>query len=75
MLRFAQHDSLKVSQVEYNISCGYEHYTALARDVANTTFERKFAFSWPNIIPQGIVPHYIAYYEYPAGTLLSDING
>ena len=52
----------------YNISAGYEHYTGLARDVANTTFEWIFAFSWPNLTPQGIVPNYIAHYEYPAGS-------
>jgi len=52
----------------YNISCGYEHYTGLARDAANTTFEWIFAFSWPNLTPQGIVPNYIAHYEYPAGS-------
>ena len=52
----------------YNISAGYEHYTGLARDVANTTFEWIFAFSWPNLTPHGIVPNYIAHYEYPAGS-------
>jgi hypothetical protein len=52
----------------YNISCGYEHYPGLARNKANTTFEWKFAFSWPNIMPEGFVPKYIAHYEYPAGS-------
>jgi hypothetical protein len=52
----------------YNLSVGYEHYTGLARDVANTTYEWIFAFSWPNIIPEGIVPKYIVHYEYPAGS-------
>ena len=47
----------------YNISVGYEHYTGLARDVANTTYEWIFVFSWPNIIPEGIVPKYQAHYE------------
>jgi len=52
----------------YNISLGYEHYPGLARNKANTTFEWIFAFSWPNIMPKGFVPSYIAYYEYPAGS-------
>ncbi|MBW7989023.1 MAG: hypothetical protein FVQ84_03250 [Planctomycetes bacterium] len=52
----------------YSISCGYEHYTGLARNVANTTFEWIFEFSMPNIIPEGIVPKYKAHYEYPAGS-------
>lgn len=53
----------------YNISCGYEHYPGLARNKANTTFEWKFAFSWPKILPgNNLTPYYIAYYEYPAGS-------
>jgi len=52
----------------YNISVGYEHYPGLARNRANTTFEWIFKFSWPNISPQGLVPSYIAHYEYPAGS-------
>ena len=50
----------------YNISVGYEHYPGLARHKANTTYEWIFAFSWPNILPAGFVPCYIAHYEYPA---------
>ena len=52
----------------YNISVGYEHYPGLARSKANTTFEWIFKFSWPNILPQGLVPNYTAHYEYPAGS-------
>jgi len=54
--------------MNYNISVGYEHYPGLARDKANTTYEWIFAFSWPNILPEGFVPSYIAHYEYPAGS-------
>ena len=50
----------------YNLSVGYEHYTGLARHKANTTYEWIFAFSWPNILSNGLVPSYIAHYEYPA---------
>ncbi len=53
---------------KYNISLGYEHYPGLARNVSNTTFEWIFAFSWPEIFTNGIVPTYIAHYEYPAGS-------
>lgn len=52
----------------YNLSVGYEHYPGLARNVANTTYEWIFAFSRPNILPDGVVPGYIAHYEYPAGS-------
>jgi hypothetical protein len=52
----------------YNLSVEYEHYTGLARKVANTTYEWILALSWPNIISEGIVPKYIAHYEYPAGS-------
>ena len=51
----------------YNISAGYEHYPGLARNVSNTTWEWILAFSWPNIMPEGLVPSYIAHYEYAAG--------
>jgi len=52
----------------YNLSVGYEHYPGLARNKANTTFEWIFAFSWPDILPEGFTPSYIAHYEYPAGS-------
>ena len=58
----------------YNLSVGYEHYPGLARNVANTTYEWIFAFSWPNILPNGIVPGYIAHYEYPAGSNYNHSN-
>jgi len=57
--------------MNYNIGVGYEYYPGLARDKANTTYEWIFAFAWPNILPGGLVPSYIAHYEYPAG---SDYN-
>ncbi|MCK5225477.1 MAG: hypothetical protein KAQ89_02050 [Planctomycetes bacterium] len=50
----------------YNISVGYKYYPGLAASKANTTYEWIFAFSWPNILPEGFVPGYIAHYEYPA---------
>jgi len=53
--------------MNYNISSGYEHYPGLDRKVANTTWEWIFAFSWPNIMPKGFTPSYIAHYEYAAG--------
>lgn len=54
--------------MNYDLSAGYEHYPGLARNVANTTWEWIYAFSWPNIMPKGFVPGYIAHYEYPAGS-------
>ncbi|MGD8500559.1 MAG: hypothetical protein PVJ86_07915 [Phycisphaerales bacterium] len=51
----------------YNISAGYEHYPGLARNISNTTWEWILALSWPNIMPEGLVPGYIAHYEYAAG--------
>lgn len=53
-------------RMNYNISVGYEHYPGLARNKANTTWEWIFNFSWPNILPEGFIPQYIAHYEYPA---------
>jgi len=61
----------------FNISVGYEHYPGLARHKANTTYEWVFAFSWPNILPAGFIPSYIAHYEYPAesGEAYNHITG
>ena len=52
----------------YNIGVGYEYYTGLDRRDAGTTFEWIFAFSFPNLLPKGFTPSYIAHYEYPAGS-------
>ena len=59
----------------YNISAGYEHYYGLARNRSYTTWEWIFAFSWPNIMPEGFVPRYIAHYEYAAGSNYTKHNG
>jgi len=63
--------------MNYNFSVGYEHYPGLARHRANTTYEWIFAFSWPNILPAGLIPSYIAHYEYPAegGEAYNHITG
>lgn len=51
---------------KYDLSVGYESYTGLSRHKANTTYEWVYAFSWPKLLPGGLVPSYIAHYEYPA---------
>ena len=62
---------------KYGISWAYEHYPGLARNVANTTNEWKFSFSWPKLLQSPLVPKYVAYYEYPAGSgyRRSDVTG
>jgi len=55
-------------QINYDISAGYEHYYGMARKMANTTWEWIFDFTFPNILPKGFTPKYIAHYEYPAGS-------
>ena len=57
---------------KYNISAGYEYYYGLARYKANTTWEWIFDFSWPDLMPCGLVPRYTAHYEYPVSG--GDIN-
>ena len=61
----------------YNLSVGYEHYSCVDKDKANTTYEWIFAFSWPNLLSNGLVPSYIGHYEYPAkgGNANRDITG
>ncbi|MGD9109457.1 MAG: hypothetical protein PVG93_00820 [Phycisphaerales bacterium] len=53
---------------DYDLSVGYEYYTGLSRHKANTTYEWIGKFSWPKILPCGIVPTYIFHYEYPASS-------
>jgi len=62
-------------QTNFNISAGYEHYPGLARNRSNTTWEWIFAFSWPELFPDGPVPAYIAHYEYAAGRNYVKQNG
>jgi hypothetical protein len=52
--------------MKYNIRVQYEHYYRINSNNANTTWEWKFAFSWPKLLGHGLVPKYIAYYETPA---------
>lgn len=61
----------------YNIGVGYEYYTGLDKKRAGTTFEWIFKFSWPHLLPGGLIPSYIAHYEYPAGSDYSnhDVTG
>lgn len=61
--------------MNYNLSAGYEHYPRRDRKAAYTTWEWIFAFSWPNILPQGFTPSYIAHYEYAAGKNYTKQNG
>jgi hypothetical protein len=60
---------------KYDVSAGYEHYPGLARHRSYTTWEWRFAFAWPNIMPEGFVPRYIAHYEYAAGSNYTKHNG
>jgi hypothetical protein len=55
----------KPYEMKYDIGVEYEHYPRLATHKSFTTYEWRFGFSWPNILPKGFVPNYIAYYEYP----------
>ena len=50
----------------YDISVGYEHYYGDAQDKANTTWEWVGILVWPNLLPEGFLPCYIAHYEYAA---------
>lgn len=53
--------------MNFNLGTEYEYYPRRDRKSANTTWEWIFAFSWPNILPQGFTPSYIAHFEYAAG--------
>ncbi|MBC8469363.1 MAG: hypothetical protein H8D56_07815 [Planctomycetes bacterium] len=53
--------------IKYKVQWTYKSYPNRARDVGNTQ-EWMFAVSWPKILPDGLVPKYEAYYEYPAGS-------
>jgi len=64
-------------ETKFTIGAGYEHYTDIDREMANTTWEWIGSCSWPNLLPNGIVPSYIFHYEYPAGseTAFNHITG
>jgi hypothetical protein len=51
--------------MKYDIGVEYEHYPRFATHKSYTSYEWQFGFSWPNILPKGFVPSYIAHYEYP----------
>src|SRR3972149_2393151 len=53
-------------QIDYDISAGYEHYYGLSKEKANTTWEWIYSFAFPNLLPKGFTPKYIAHYESPA---------
>ncbi|MBN1788151.1 MAG: hypothetical protein JW806_07125 [Sedimentisphaerales bacterium] len=53
-------------QIDYDISVGYENYYGMSRKKANTTWEWIYSFGFPNILPKGFKPKYIAHYESPA---------
>jgi opacity protein-like surface antigen len=55
----------KPYEMKYDIGVEYEHYPRLATHKSYTSYEWQFGFSWPNILPKGFVPGYIAHYEYP----------
>lgn len=54
-------------KTDYKISWIYKEYPDEPRNVRNVQ-EWEFVFSWPEIIPNGLVPKYIAHYVYPAGS-------
>ena len=58
----------EVYQSKYKIRWRYKNYPNLPRDSKNSQ-EWQFQFSWPKILPvTNLSPHYVAYYEYPAGS-------
>jgi hypothetical protein len=65
-----------VCKTNYKIHWIYKYYPHLARYIKNSQ-EWKIDVSWPDILPGGLVPKYIAHYEYPAGSNYNnhDITG
>ena len=59
----------------YHVSAGYEHYYGLARNRSNTTWEWHFGTHWPNILPNGLIPGYLAICEYAAGSNYTKPSG
>ena len=54
-------------QTNYKFSWLYKHYYGRARNKGNVQ-EWCFGFSWPKLLPWGVVPKYTAVYAYPAGS-------
>jgi len=62
-------------QMNFNLSTEYENYYGLDRRHSNTTWEWIFKFTWPNLLPYGLVPTYIYHYEYGAGRCYTKPSG
>jgi len=60
--------------MNYKLRWAYEHYPNIARNRYKTTNEWAFTFSWPKLFGKGLIPQYIAYYEYPAGSNYANHN-
>jgi len=58
----------------YKLRWAYEHYPNIARNKFATTNEWAFSFSWPRLFGNDLVPSYVAYYEYPAGSNYANHN-
>ena len=54
-------------KTDYKLNWIYHHHPDQARNVGNAQ-EWEFAFSWPDLLPGGLVPSYVACYEYPSGS-------
>jgi len=65
-------DSLYLTS--YKLRWAYEHYPNIARNRYKTTNEWAFSFSWPRLFGNDLVPSYVAYYEYPAGSSYANHN-
>lgn len=52
---------------KYKFFWGFETYPDRPKKIGNVQ-AWKFAFSWPKLLPAGLIAKYIAHYEYPAGS-------
>jgi len=54
-------------KTNYKVTWEYHHYVDEPRTKSNKN-EWNFDFSWPEILPAGLVPQYTTWYEYPGGS-------
>ena len=60
-------------KTKYKVGWAYWNYYDRPKKIGNTQ-AWAFSFSWPNLLPAGLVPKYIAHYEYPAGSDYNNCN-
>ena len=64
----------KIFKTKYKAKWEYRNWYDRPREIGNTQV-LTFAFSWPKLLGNGLVPKYIVHYDYPAGSGYNNRSG